>query len=284
MALPADPVDRSAMALLGFSHNRTAQIIVDGQWHVVLASAGASTLLERSVEEIEGMNLESLVTSLDVFAGCENHECPEKGCFRQLDLVLPQRNLAAEIHCQKIQDAQGRWYHNLVLHDVGELEARDAMRAARLAKLNLLNQVSEALYGAQLSLPQVLESVLIAMTAGQGLRFNRAFLLLVDERSRTLKGEIAIGPSSRAEAEQIWRDLDDQPTDLYEMMTSYDLSLRETDVSVNNIVRHMSVDLDDDDHVLIRAMHARRVVHVTEKHDMPGLDGVREWLKAASTE
>jgi len=279
MTQPAGSFDRSQMALLGFSHNRIPQLVVDDQWRVVLASGAAAKLLERSVEELEGLGLESLVTSLDVFAGCDHHECPEEGCFRQLDLVLPRQNLAAEIHCQRILDDQGRAFLNLVLQDAGEMEAQDAMRAARLAKLNLLNQVSEALYGAQLSLPQVLESVLIAMTAGQGLRFNRAFLLLVDERSRCLRGEIAIGPSSREEAEQIWRDLDDQPTDLYEMMTSYDLSLRETDVAVNNIVRHMSVDLDDDDHVLIRAMHARRVVHVTEKHDMPGLDGVREWLK-----
>ena len=44
---------------------------------------------------------------------------------------------------------------------------KDEMRAARLAKLSLLNQVSEALYGANLSLDQILEAVLICMTAGQ---------------------------------------------------------------------------------------------------------------------
>ncbi len=266
------------LARLGMSASRVAQIIVDENWRVVVASAGAGRLLAREQDEIEGALLEEFVANVEVFAGCTDRECPEDGCFRQLDVNLGNATVAAEAHCERFADADGHMYLNLVLHDASELEARDAMRAARLAKLNLLNQVSEALYGAQLSLPQVLESVLIAMTAGQGLRFNRAFLLLVDERTRRLQGEIAIGPSSRDEADRIWRDLADQPTDLYEMMTSYDTSLKQTDVAVNNIVRELAVDLGDDDHILVRAMHSRRVVHVTEADTGHGLPDVRRWL------
>jgi len=268
----------AGLARFGLAASRVAQLIVNEDLKVVLASAGAARLLAREREELEGMSLEDLVGNLEVLGGCMFQSCPEDGCFRQLDLKAGNTSIAAEIHCQRFEDAHGQAYLNFVLHAASELEARDAMRAARLAKLNLLNQVSEALYGAQLSLPQVLESVLIAMTAGQGLRFNRAFLLLVDERTRRLQGEIAIGPSSREEADRIWRDLADQPTDLYEMMTSYDLSLKQTDVAVNNIVRELNVDLAEQDHVLIRAMHSRRVVPVTESDEGPGLAAVRTWL------
>ena len=268
----------AGLARFGLAASRVAQLIVNEDLKVVLASAGAARLLTREREELEGMSLEDLVGNLEVLGGCMFQSCPADGCFRQLDLKAGNTPIAAEIHCQRFEDAEGQAYLNFVLHAASELEARDAMRAARLAKLNLLNQVSEALYGAQLSLPQVLESVLIAMTAGQGLRFNRAFLLLVDERTRRLQGEIAIGPSSREEADRIWRDLADQPTDLYEMMTSYDLSLKQTDVAVNNIVRELSVDLAEQDHVLIRAMHSRRVVPVTETDEGPGLAAVRIWL------
>ncbi|HOX24922.1 MAG TPA: ATP-binding protein [Candidatus Krumholzibacteria bacterium] len=266
------------LARRGLAACRVPQLIVDEQWTVVLVSEGACRLFGRSREQMEGTALESLVSSLDVFAGCGHRTCPPEGCFRQLDLKLRNATTAVELHCERFRDAAGHPFLNLVLYDAGELATRDAMRTARISKLGLLNQVSEALYGAQLSLPQVLESVLIAMTAGQGLRFNRAFLLLVDERTRTLRGEIAIGPSSREEADRIWRDLADQPTDLYEMMTSYDLSLKETDVAVNNIVRNLKVDLAEDDHVLIQAMHSRRVLHVSEKDSGPGLDAVRHWL------
>ncbi len=253
-------------------------LVADARWQIVLASAGAGRLFGSAPDQLVGCRLADLVTSTEPFAGCDDPGCPDRGCVRQLDLRVGDRSVAAELQCAAFRDDQGHLFRTLLIQDTAELDARDALRAARIAKLNLLNQVSEALYGAQLSLPQVLESVLIAMTAGQGLRFNRAFLLLVDERTRCLRGEIAIGPSSREEAERIWSDLADQPTDLYELMTSYDLSLRETDVAVNNIVRQLSVSLDATDHVLIRALHGRRTVLVTEQDGGPGTADVRRWL------
>ncbi len=273
-----DPVTLDELAHRSLAATQTPILLVDARWRVLLASAGAGRLYDTPAEDLAGRSLEDLVTSAEPFAGCDDPGCPDRGCVRQLDLRVGDATVAAELQCEAFRDGQGRLYRTVLIHEASELAARDALRAARLAKLNLLNQVSEALYGAQLSLPQVLESVLIAMTAGQGLRFNRAFLLLVDERTRCLRGEIAIGPSSREEAERIWRDLADQPTDLYEMMTSYDLSLRETDVAVNNIVRQLSVSLDEEQHVLIRALHGRRTVLVTETDDGPGTADVRRWL------
>jgi len=271
------PADRD-LALRALSTSGIPLLVVDADWRVELASAGAGRLYGVDAARLIGRPLRELATSTDVFSGCDERDCPDGGCVRQLDLLVGDGAVAAEVQCAIFRDGGGGLHRSLLIHDASELAARDALRAARVAKLNLLNQVSEALYGAQLSLPQVLESVLIAMTAGQGLRFNRAFLLLVDERTRRLRGEIAIGPSSREEAERIWRDLADQPTDLYEMMTSYDLSLRETDVAVNNIVRQLSVSLDEEDHILIRALHGRRTVLVTETDAGPGMSDVRRWL------
>lgn len=279
---PLTDAQLAALALRGLRSSGVPQLVVTSGWQVVLASDGACRLFQRSREHLEGSSIEDLVTSLEVFSGCGARDCPAEGCVRQADLKVGDAVLAAELQCEAVRGQDlGDAFLNVILHDATQLEARDALRTARLAKLNLLNQVSEALYGAQLSLPQVLESVLIAMTAGQGLRFNRAFLLLVDERTRSLRGEIAIGPSSREEADRIWRNLAEQTTDLYELMTSYDLSLRQTDVAVNDIVRRLEVSLAEDEHVLIRAMHSRRVVHVVEADQAPGLDDVRRWLGVA---
>jgi signal transduction histidine kinase len=147
-----------------------------------------------------------------------------------------------------------------------------------LAKLSLLNQVSEALYGANLSLDQILEAVLICMTAGQGLRFNRAFLLLINDTDNELKGELAIGPSNADEASRIWQDLADQPGDLFEMMTSYDQSIKQTDVAVNEIVRNMVIPLEDGENILNRVMADRHVMRVHGDTTMSGLDTMRRWL------
>ncbi len=276
-----------ALARRGLETSRLPHLVVAESGEVILASDGACALLQRSRAQLEAARLDELVTTTDALTGwierAIDRNAPESdpgpgADISQLDLRVGDRVVAAEVQCESFTDDQGRRFLNLILRGADDLEARDAMRTARLAKLNLLNQVSEALYGAQLSLPQVLESVLIAMTAGQGLRFNRAFLLLVDERTRSLRGEIAIGPSSREEADRIWTDLSEQPTDLYEMMTSYDHSLRQTDVVVNDIVRELDVPLADENHVLIRSMHARRVRHFTERDEAPGLAEVQRWL------
>lgn len=276
-------LDRTRLAHSSLGSSHVPRLVIDQAGKVVLVSEGACRLFERSRTELEGARLDDLVSTSDAMTDCierttgeGDHE--QRVFVRELDLRVGDHTVAVEMQCEFFRSSDGVQFLNLVLRDAAELESRDALRTARIAKLNLLNQVSEALYGAQLSLPQVLESVLIAMTAGQGLRFNRAFLLLVDERTRSLRGEIAIGPSSREEADRIWTDLSEQPTDLYEMMTSYDHSLRQTDVAVNDIVRQLDVPLNDTDHLLIRALHSRRVRHYTEQDDEPGLADVQRWL------
>jgi signal transduction histidine kinase len=169
-------------------------------------------------------------------------------------------------------------YCLLLVNDSRVRENLDAQRTARLARLTLLNQVAEALYGAHLTLDQILEAVLICMTAGQGLRFNRAFLLLIDRNKEYLRGELAIGPSSHDEAARIWRDLESKQADLFELMTTYDRSVRETDVAVNEIVKRMAVPLAERTHALIKTMHEGHVSMVHADDDSVGVGQSREWL------
>ena len=167
------------------------------------------------------------------------------------------------------------------LTDTRRREHQDELRAARLAKLSLLNQVSDALHGSNLDLDQILQAVLICMTAGQGLRFNRAFLLLVDHEKKCLQGEIAIGPSNADEASRIWMDLAEQPADLLEMMTTYDRSIKQTDVAVNEIVRHMTIPLADHENLLVHAMESGRCLRISHDEHPPGVETLRFWLGCA---
>ena len=169
-------------------------------------------------------------------------------------------------------------YCILQIRDIRQRQHEDGLRAARLAKLSLMNQVSEALYGAQLNLAQILQAVLISMTAGQGLRFNRAFLLLVDSKTGSLQGEMAIGPSNADEAARIWQDLAHQPSDLFEMVTSYYKSSKQTDVAVNEIVRHMCIPMKDEDNILVRTMREGHVCRVAGEQPQSGVETLRHWL------
>lgn len=89
-----------------------------------------------------------------------------------------------------------------------------------LRQLQLLNEIGH-LFGASLDINRVLHTVLTCVTAGAGLGFNRAFLLLRDEQSTPaawLRGAMALGPSSAEEAGRIWRSLSTQELTLEELL------------------------------------------------------------------
>jgi hypothetical protein len=74
------------------------------------------------------------------------------------------------------------------------------------------------LFQASLDINKVLYTVLTCITAGPALGFNRAFLLLLNEDSDTLKGAMALGQSSAEEAARIWRDLGQRQLSLQEIL------------------------------------------------------------------
>jgi signal transduction histidine kinase len=66
------------------------------------------------------------------------------------------------------------------------------------------------------------------------------------------------------------------------MMTSYDLSLRQTDVAVNEIVKRISVPLADSEHILIRTMQERQAFRLTAESEEEGVAQTREWLRVGA--
>lgn len=74
--------------------------------------------------------------------------------------------------------------------------------------LQLMNEMGR-LFQSSLDINKVLHTVLTCITAGAGLGFNRAFLLLLQGagESGTLRGAMALGPSSASEASHIWNEL-----------------------------------------------------------------------------
>lgn len=278
---------RADILAQGFEESPKPMILLDPAGHIVLASDGAGVLLGRARRDLIGLFLGDFFVIAGDFDHCRLAFDPDDTHPRELEMrnsqgqVIPVEIRCSQFRCEPITATvePGDDVH-LFLHltDIRQRAHEDEVRASRLAKLSLLNQVSEALYGAHLTLEQILQAVLICITAGEGLRFNRAFLLLVDEKANTLQGEIAIGPSNADEASRIWLDLADQHEDLFEMMTSYDRSIKKTDVSVNEIVRHMVIPLSDVKNVAITAMNDRKALRITADMIRPGVDTLRHWL------
>lgn len=283
---------RQALIARGFSESRQPMLMVDADGRVAAASRGTADLVGLPPDGLVGEVCADWFLPAGATSECAQLGGCQGGLRRQLQLrtthgeLIPVEVTCSSFHAEPLLPPgegaavaeDGRRHCFFHVEDVRLRDHDDQVRAARLAKLPLLNQVSEALYGAHLTLDQLLQAILICVTAGQGLRFNRAFLLLVDEAGANLRGELAIGPSNPEEAARIWHDLADRPADLFEMMTSYDQSIKNTNAAVNEIVGRMRVPLDRTDHLLVRAMHERRIARVTNDMQLPGLDELRGWL------
>ena len=67
---------------------------------------------------------------------------------------------------------------------------------------------------------EIIHALLSAITAGEALGFNRAFVMLFDNEGN-LYGYMATGPISPEEADKIWREIEEKKLSLEDIINSY---------------------------------------------------------------
>ena len=131
--------------------------------------------------------------------------------------------------------------------------------------LSTLSEISNTLQRVN-RLDRILHIILTAVTAREGLGFNRAFLLLVNEDENILEGKYALGPSSPEEAGKIWSELSDRPRTLAETLQVYQEATQEKDTLVQTIISELKIPLDSD-HFLIDILNNRETVIVSPENE-----------------
>ena len=149
----------------------------------------------------------------------------------------------------------------ILVTDLTESKALERRLARRVAQLSVIREIAECLQS-EMSLERILRSILVGATASQGLRFNRAYLLLVNEQRRTLEGRDGIGPVDADEAERIWSRLAQKDRTLRELMDEYEPIAEGALSAAQRTARRLTVSLDDTDRFLIWALSASATVHV----------------------
>ena len=132
-------------------------------------------------------------------------------------------------------------------------------------RIQLLHELAMKMNSAYLSitvLDEILQAVLVGITAEEGLKFNRAFLALFDESGRILEGRLAIGPGCREDAGRIWQEMQSTNLRFHDIIDSIKDHCFQEDSEVNRIARALRVEADDFDHPLIRAATERRTINV----------------------
>ena len=117
-------------------------------------------------------------------------------------------------------------------------------------------------YLSMIELDEMLQAILVGITAEEGLQFNRAFLALFDESGTTLKGRLAIGPGNREDGGRIWQDMQNQELGLHALFERVVQSETANNFEVNRIVRALEVDAANTEHLLIRAVRSRQSINV----------------------
>jgi GAF domain-containing protein len=133
----------------------------------------------------------------------------------------------------------------------------------RLRKLSVLNEIGSVMQGT-MHVDALLRVALTGATYGGGLGFNRAIVLLVDDQQQVLLGRMGVGPSSGAEAGEIWEALTSQPRPLIEVMAQR-AALRQglEESAFDRLARSLRIPLDATGSVLARTAAEGRPFRVT---------------------
>lgn len=136
-------------------------------------------------------------------------------------------------------------------------------------RINVLHQLSVKMNTAYLStveLDEIMQAVLVGITAEEGLRFNRAFLALFDDDNRYLVGKMAIGPNCREEAGRIWSEIQEKSLSFLEIVHGFRDGCKELDREVNQIIKGLRIPVTDQENILIKSARERRSILVSREN------------------
>ena len=123
------------------------------------------------------------------------------------------------------------------VRDLG-LEAR-----GKACQVELLSEVGKALQST-MEIDRLLHVILTAVTAGNGLGFNRAFLMLVDEDKNMVRGRMAVGPAEAGEADLIWKAMEREGESLGSILSKLSGQEDRRDRRISGIAEMLVLPLD----------------------------------------
>jgi len=132
------------------------------------------------------------------------------------------------------------------------------------SQLYILYELNKAMR-TTLRLEEIVYIILTGLTAHEGLSFNRAILFLVDDDAKKINGFMGIGPMYMQEATSIWRSIEQQKMDLYDLIKTYHRIKEETvKPKFMEYVQSLSFDLNEKSGFLYRTLWERGTLHIKD--------------------
>ncbi len=150
---------------------------------------------------------------------------------------------------------------NAIMYERAERLADESR--SRAQEFAILYDVGAAM-SATLNLDRLLRIILTAATmGGSGLGFNRAVLLLTNERSNVLQGMMGVGPASWEDASRAWSEVARKHRSLMDWIQTGDL-FEPRDTEINSLARSIRVPLDRRDDVLALTVRDKQPFNITD--------------------
>lgn len=133
----------------------------------------------------------------------------------------------------------------------------------RVEQLSLLRELSQFLQRT-LDIERLHHVILLCVTAGHALGFNRAFLFKRNRQTSVLEPQMAVGPTNREDAFKIWADLSSQGRTLHDLVNEVErLPVREPG-SLFSIVKQVRYSLDDPAEIVSRTALEKKAQMVND--------------------
>ena len=188
----------------------------------------------------------------------------------QIPCVSAQgRDMILNVRAEPFSDQHGTIMGLVaVIEDVTEKHRLRTRLSATTADLAMLAEIG-AIFQESRDSDMILRAVLVGITAGEGLGFNRALFLAADGSRKQLKGRFAIGPVSAEEAWETWGALARQRRTLYEMAKDYQEAAGADASPINALVQKLNISLEDVENVVARVAAERRAHVVSDARSDP---------------
>jgi signal transduction histidine kinase len=132
-------------------------------------------------------------------------------------------------------------------------------------------------------LDEILQAVLVGITMGEGLGFNRAFLIWLDNKKKYLQGELAIGPLDFDDAQHIWAEISRKRPSLFDILDNVRDTFYDDNHPLNRFVRQIRVPLSAKDHILVQSLTDRQAFLV-KSQDKAGLAASQDLIEMLGTD
>ncbi|MGF7047895.1 diguanylate cyclase (GGDEF)-like protein [Paenibacillus sp. DS2015] len=128
-------------------------------------------------------------------------------------------------------------------------------------QLNVFKEVSFSMQQT-LNLQKLLRTILTSVTAGHGLGFNRAMILLIDESGTRLKGTIGTGPMTVEEGYAVWDRITKNKYKLVDLIEIKETE-KSADLLLNERVKELDISLEEPN-FLYKTLESGSPLHISE--------------------